>query len=253
LEFHVQRHGTIPSSSDIAFESIERGDARHGDVHIAAAQTRGRGRQGRTWHSEPGAGLYASIVLLPERVLPPAALTIAAGLAVHDAVRELGLVAAQLKWPNDVVAPCAGGVAKIAGILVETRGLDPAQPHYVVGIGVNVAQTSFPPELIAERAVASLTLCNIRTDVDRVLDILLVHLARRLAQIDADRAGLARDYLAATNLEHADVVVSAGESEHAGRIEALDVDEGLLLADMHGSVRRFALEIVRSLRVANVH
>ena len=249
MQFQIHRHGTIASTSETAFEALAAGTARHGDVHVAEAQSRGRGRLGRSWHRAPGEGLYLSAVLLPRSVLSPAGLTMAAGLAVLDAVNALGLERARLKWPNDVMVPAPDGDAKLAGILVETRGLDPARPHYVVGIGVNVAQESFPPELVHERAVASLKTCGIDADVSTLLEALLPHLSARVEQITADPARLARDFVTATGLNAERVFVVAGERELTGRIESFALDGGLVLLAPSGERTRLALEIVREIRV----
>ena len=250
MRFQVHQHGTVASTSETAFEALREHTARHGDVHVAQAQTRGRGRLGRSWHSDSGLGLYMSVVLLPERVLSPAGLTMAAGLAVRDAVLALGLSSARLKWPNDVVVPTAAGEAKLAGILVETRGLDPEHPHYVVGIGVNVAQVSFPSELVAERPVASLRTCGITTDVGGVLAELLPPLARRLDQITLDPTRLARDFVESLGLSAERVLLVQGEVAILGRLVSFDVDAGVVIAADDGRQHVVPLEIVRELRSA---
>lgn len=110
-----------------------------GTVVGAEEQTAGQGRLGRSWHSEPGAGLYFSVVL--RLAIPPAqlpVLTLALGLAAADAVRLLGGTPCDLRWPNDVLI----GDKKVAGILVQLHG-----SAVVAGIGLNVNQESFPPEL----------------------------------------------------------------------------------------------------------
>jgi BirA family transcriptional regulator, biotin operon repressor / biotin---[acetyl-CoA-carboxylase] ligase len=143
------------STSDEA-AALARAGAAHGTVVTADRQESGRGRQGRAWHSPPGANLYLSIVLrpgalrppLPPRSVPP--ITLAAGIAVCDAVRAAG-VAASLKWPNDVLI----GGRKVAGILTEmsSRGAGEAAvvDHVIVGIGVNLnlAPSDIPDELAA--------------------------------------------------------------------------------------------------------
>ncbi len=129
-----------------------RAGAPHGAVWIAETQTRGRGRQGRTWVSPPGENLLFSalfrIPCAPARVPP---LSLVCGLAVRDAVaRALGDDARVLvKWPNDVVVPTAGGLRKIAGILVESALAGSRVDHVVVGIGINVHTRSFPDDLAA--------------------------------------------------------------------------------------------------------
>jgi len=102
---------------------------------VAEYQTGGRGRRGRRWLSPLGHGVCLSVSWCFEiapRDLP--ALSLAAGVAVADALTELGVDGVQLKWPNDIVA--AGG--KLGGILVEVAG-EPGGPlRSVVGIGLNV-------------------------------------------------------------------------------------------------------------------
>jgi BirA family biotin operon repressor/biotin-[acetyl-CoA-carboxylase] ligase len=239
VRLRLIRHGEIDSTSERAFAAIANGSARHGDVHLATAQTRGRGRLGRRWSSPAGEGVYLSLVLLPPPPPPsPAALTIAAGLAAFDAAKALGVREARLDWPNDLVV----GAAKLAGVLVETRGLDPRAPHYVVGVGLNVLQREFPAELVAEREVASLATLGIDATVEQALAALLETLPRRLDRIDGEVDGLAAEFLRATGLLGARVRVLVGDAEHVGVLEGLSIAKGLVL---RGNAR-FPLEIVRA-------
>ncbi len=104
-----------------------------GDVVIADEQTAGQGRHGHTWHSEPGAGLYCSIVLEPAPLV-----TLALGLATVDAIEKVTGLRCDIRWPNDVML----GDRKVAGILVQLIGR-----KAVAGIGINLNHTGFPPEL----------------------------------------------------------------------------------------------------------
>jgi BirA family biotin operon repressor/biotin-[acetyl-CoA-carboxylase] ligase len=144
------------STSDLAAERARAG-APTGLVIAADAQTGGRGRLGRIWHSPAGENLYVSLLLRPRRgaaEIPP--LTLLAGAAVARAVAPLG-VSPRLKWPNDVqlVDPhSAGGRRlKLAGVLTEMASAGGRVEHVVVGIGINVNATAFPDEL-AERATS---------------------------------------------------------------------------------------------------
>jgi BirA family biotin operon repressor/biotin-[acetyl-CoA-carboxylase] ligase len=115
-----------------------------GTVVLAAEQTAGRGRFGRTWASEKGKGLYCSMILRP--ALAPAdatIMTLALGLAVGRAIQNLTGVCCDLRWPNDVLI----GGRKCAGILADMAAAGDKLRHVIVGIGVNVGQTEFPPEL----------------------------------------------------------------------------------------------------------
>jgi BirA family biotin operon repressor/biotin-[acetyl-CoA-carboxylase] ligase len=135
------------STNDDARRGAQAG-APHGAVFLADAQTQGRGRGGNAWHSPPGESLYLSILLRPN-VAPGALprLALVTGVAVARVVDALlpEPQRAQLKWPNDVHV--AG--KKLAGILVEASFRGGALGAVVVGLGLNVHTTSFPPELEA--------------------------------------------------------------------------------------------------------
>jgi BirA family transcriptional regulator, biotin operon repressor / biotin---[acetyl-CoA-carboxylase] ligase len=121
-----------------------RAGAAEGAVLVAEGQSHGRGRQGRSWISPPGAALTFSVLLRP--AMPPAErgwLPLLTGVALASAVQAATGVDVALKWPNDVLA----GGAKLAGILAEQAG-----DAVVVGVGINVG--AGPDDLPAARAGA---------------------------------------------------------------------------------------------------
>jgi BirA family transcriptional regulator, biotin operon repressor / biotin---[acetyl-CoA-carboxylase] ligase len=151
------------STNDRARELASQG-APHGTLVTAAAQTAGRGRQGRTWSAPPGASLLCSVVVRE----PPRLLPLVAGVAVAEAIGG----EARIKWPNDI--HLAG--RKVAGILVEGR---PQERWAVVGAGVNVAVEldDLPGELRETAGTLGLT----ASDVEDVLTRYLAALERALA------------------------------------------------------------------------
>lgn len=104
-------------------------------VVLAERQTAGRGRRGRKWVSPFGENIYYSLALRIEGgIRQLEGLSLLVGLAVLKTLRECGVKAAGLKWPNDVLV----GRRKIAGVLLELLG-DPADVcHVVIGVGINV-------------------------------------------------------------------------------------------------------------------
>ena len=131
------------STNRVAMELGYAGEPE-GTVVIAEQQTAGRGRAGRSWHSERGTGLYFTLLLRP-KLAPVQAplLTMIAGLSAHAAIRAQTGLAVDLKWPNDVVI----GGKKLGGILTEMYA-EPSQIRFViVGVGINVNQEEFPAEL----------------------------------------------------------------------------------------------------------
>jgi BirA family biotin operon repressor/biotin-[acetyl-CoA-carboxylase] ligase len=122
----------VGSTNDLAWEWAALG-APEGALVVARAQTRGRGRAGRTWLSPAGGGLWFSVVLRPGLVHPSAGmLPLAVGFGVAGGLRRLGLPA-ELKWPNDVLV----GGRKVCGVLVEGRFSGSRLATAVVGVGVN--------------------------------------------------------------------------------------------------------------------
>ncbi len=140
------------STNDDAKRAAREG-AAHGATWVAETQTRGRGRQGRTWLSPRGENLLASVLLriaCPPARVPPLALV--AGLAVRDAAaRALGRASSArvlVKWPNDVVVRGVdGALKKLAGVLVESQIAGGKVDSVVVGFGLNVHTRAFPPEI----------------------------------------------------------------------------------------------------------
>lgn len=119
---------TLESTQDRVFELLEEGQA---DLLVVSAenQTRGRGRQGREWISEPGRSLTLSIGFKMEaRRLE--GLSLLVGLATREAI---GMNEIELKWPNDLMLRDQ----KVGGILIESRSRGP-EALVAVGIGVNL-------------------------------------------------------------------------------------------------------------------
>jgi BirA family biotin operon repressor/biotin-[acetyl-CoA-carboxylase] ligase len=119
-------------------------DTPEGAIFLAEEQTAGRGRSAHSWHSERGTGIYCSFLLRPP--MTPAEslwLSLISGVAVQDAVRETCGLAADIRWPNDLLL----NDKKFAGILTEMSSEGNKVHHAVVGIGVNVNHRSFPGDL----------------------------------------------------------------------------------------------------------
>jgi BirA family biotin operon repressor/biotin-[acetyl-CoA-carboxylase] ligase len=138
----IDWHDVVASTMTEASHLAAAG-APSGAVVGAEEQTDGQGRQGRSWHSETGLGLYVSIVL--RRQYTPSTLpvvTLALGLAVQEAILKYANLACDLRWPNDVLVQSK----KCAGILTQLESS--THPSAIIaGIGVNVNHSSFPAEL----------------------------------------------------------------------------------------------------------
>lgn len=237
----VHRH--LPecrSTNDEAAAWARRG-APEGALVTADTQTKGRGRLGRVWHSPLGESLYFSLVLRPRLAphrLPP--LTLVAGIAVAEAIESEG-VAVELKWPNDLLI----SGRKVAGILTEMscRGLSVEQ--VVLGIGVNLNVSKFPPEL--EKSATSLhSATGRRIDPARFTARLCGRLESLYRRFLAEGpAPLFPEWRRRATLFGRTVEVLTPEGRVRGVAEALDDEGALILRTNEGPIKIFAGEVVQ--------
>jgi BirA family biotin operon repressor/biotin-[acetyl-CoA-carboxylase] ligase len=198
-------------------------EASEGAVAVCDEQTSGRGRLGRSWQSPPGTAILCSILLRPpaERRMPE--LSLVGGMAAADAVEQALGLAAQIKWPNDVMV----NRRKVAGVLAEAR-----DGAVVLGVGLNVNQTR--DELPADQRSPAASLRTI-DGVERDRAPILAALLERLeAGYDAwCKGGLdaVYDFLGARDFLRGRRVTVDGTEGYAvgidrqGRLE-IDTDSG---------------------------
>lgn len=150
LQYKVHTVETV-KSTNTTVKSFAKEGAPEGYVLVASSQTNGRGRLNRVFFSPKGTGLYVSVLLRPDRVLPAYAITCMAAVALCETIEEFD-IDAQIKWVNDVYVKGK----KAAGILVESvLKQDGSLEYAVVGIGVNLyfPENGFPKS-IADTATA---------------------------------------------------------------------------------------------------
>ncbi|MDZ4086691.1 MAG: biotin--[acetyl-CoA-carboxylase] ligase [Tabrizicola sp.] len=139
---------TLPEIDSTNAEGFRRASTLSGPTWIVAGvQTAGRGRRARPW-SSPEGNFHGTLVLKPQEPAETVALrSFAAALALRDAFVQLTNLPQSfaLKWPNDVL--CNGG--KIAGILLESQGLNTPDATLCIGIGVNLIAAPDPSQVEA--------------------------------------------------------------------------------------------------------
>jgi BirA family biotin operon repressor/biotin-[acetyl-CoA-carboxylase] ligase len=129
----VEVFESVASTLDVAHERAAAG-AQAGTLILADAQTAGRGRQGRSWTSEPGAGIWLTLIERPKDRSSLDVLSLRAGIGIVQALEPLMGEPLRLKWPNDVYR----GAGKLAGILVEARWRGSELDWVAIGVGLNV-------------------------------------------------------------------------------------------------------------------
>ena len=166
-------------STDSTNKELRRRLDQSGDLTIIAArmQSAGRGQGEHTWHSAPGQNLTFSI-LLRHRLLKASdalAVTSIMALGIRDYLRSKG-IEPWIKWPNDIWV----GEKKICGILVENTIHDGKIEFSIVGVGLDLNQTDWPPELPNPVSLKELT--GQEYDTHEELDKLAEAIARRSSQ-----------------------------------------------------------------------
>lgn len=147
---------------------------REGDIIWAERQTAGRGQRGHTWQSNEGENLTFTALLEPT-FLPPSeqfSLLQVVALAMADMLSEYG-IEAKIKWTNDIYV----GDSKLVGILMEHKLRGAVIGRTIAGIGLNVNQTEFDPEL--PNPTSMRLIAGREFDRKEVLERIALHLKNR--------------------------------------------------------------------------
>ena len=231
----IVRLDTVDSTQSVAFALAERGAAVR-TVVVADQQLAGRGRRGRTWRAPAGTSLLASIVVrprLPQSLLSTLSLTTA--VAVAEALRRVAKVDARLKWPNDVLV--AG--KKVAGILLESRMSGGSSVVTIIGVGINLGQREFPPDL-AEGATSIALETGQAPSRESVL-------AALLEEFDAWRARLEGEGFGPVREAWRRLSDTLGRRVTVDTVTGLAADldtDGALLIDVAGTLTRVLAGVV---------
>ncbi|MDP2562549.1 bifunctional biotin--[acetyl-CoA-carboxylase] ligase/biotin operon repressor BirA [Psychrobium sp. 1_MG-2023] len=175
IEHQVAVETVVGSTNELIKDKIKQGElisAASGYTVFAEAQTAGRGRRGRTWASPLGASLYFSMHWRFEQgISATMGLSLAVGIALSEALVELGVNELGLKWPNDVYYQGR----KLAGILIELEGQGSDSCDIVIGVGINVQLPDSVTEQI-DQPFADLAQTGINLDRNVIAATILRHL-----------------------------------------------------------------------------
>lgn len=169
-------------------ELLRRPAPEHGcTVLLAERQTGGRGRRGRQWVSPLAAHVYLSVSRRFEGGLSRlGGLSLVAGIAACEALREMGFTGVGLKWPNDLVVAEGKGLRKLGGLLVEGGGETAGAARAVIGLGINVRMPVATAGGIDQPWIDLATMSSQPPTRNVVVAMLLSHLLPALQQFDAE-------------------------------------------------------------------
>jgi BirA family biotin operon repressor/biotin-[acetyl-CoA-carboxylase] ligase len=243
----IVRFDSLPSTNLEAARRATEG-AAEGLCVIASEQTAGRGRLQRQWVSPKGAGLYFSILLRPpfaQSAWP--LITLMAGVAVSDALREACALETDIKWPNDILV----NEKKVCGILAESVET-PTGRAVVVGIGINISSQSFPEELQSEATSIEIATGR-RFELDIVLDALIVALTRnyKTLKLADGPETIVRAWLARSSYGEGKLVrVVESNATIVGTTRGLERDGALRVETSAGEIKLVRAGDVTSVRPA---
>ena len=225
---------SMTSTNAVLKQAAESG-AGHGTLALCERQTQGRGRRGRIWVSPKGQGIWMSLLIRPKLAPSQAQLiTLAAALAMAEAVAgETGLDP-KIKWPNDLTV----SGKKICGILLELSGDLDHIAYVVVGTGLNVGKDAFPPEL-NHQATSLETELGYPVKRAPILRAYLAAMERHMESLEkSGLAGILPAYEKRSCTLSQPVRVEGGGESFVGIAAALDEDGALLVKLENGTLRR---------------
>lgn len=211
-----------------------------GTAIIAHHQRAGRGQFGNVWESAAGQNLTFSVIFYPKFLAAQEQfwLNIAVSLALHELLQQLlPNKTVAIKWPNDILL----NNKKVSGILIETALNGNSISHAVAGIGLNVNQTDFAPQLFKATSMAQEGGQSFDTDV--VLNELFVLLEKYYLALKSEtqKAALKERYLNALYGYRQTLIVEIDQQPREATI--LGVNRyGQLLARVDGEERVFGFK-----------
>lgn len=208
-----------------------------GHVCLTESQQQGRGRRGKHWVASPYRNIIMSIAWQFQS--GPAALgglSLVAGVAVANALAELGVEQVKLKWPNDIILENK----KLGGLLIEMQGESSGPCLAVLGIGINVDMGEIAQKEIDQPWTDIKKVTDHDYDRNQLAAILIQHLSRSFTEFESNGFDAFREQwlmLHAYSNQHVKVI--QGEREHFGKISDIGNNGALYLRDEQGREQQF--------------
>lgn len=141
---------SVDSTNNYAMALAHEGLAQHGMAVFSHEQTAGKGQRGKSWLALKGSNIVLSLIIKPDalQLTQQFQLSALVAVAVHQFLSHYAGEETKIKWPNDVY----WRDRKAAGILIENiisskESGGGKWQWAIAGIGININQTEYPPEL----------------------------------------------------------------------------------------------------------
>lgn len=231
---------SLDSTNNYAANLLKEGLLVDGTVIVSGEQTAGRGQRNSQWHAEP----YKNIIFtcfveyVNLSVDSQDSITHFVSLAIVDFLKEKNIFA-EIKWPNDILI----GNSKISGVLIENQIKSYRCISSIIGIGINVNQTSFGDWNATSMQVQT----GSEYDIQELVFSLIEKLQNRFQQIQAfDFNSLKKEYLDLMWLKDQESEFEDQNGTFKGTIQGTD-ENGRLLIESNGSIQSYDLKQIKFL------
>lgn len=228
-------------STNACARTLADAGLEQGTVVLADYQTAGRGRQGRSWLSEPALNILLSIILRPSISKEQASLlTFYAAVSVARVLEQMNVGAVECKWPNDVLL----NGKKCSGILLENSFQQDRLVYSVIGIGINVNQSQFENG-ISTHATSLAKESGLTFDRKDIIQTLLKETDRLLPSLANGHINLIVDeWKLRCTMFGKTVTLSQGEETISGTAVRLELDGGLVISTATGQSTYYAGDVM---------
>lgn len=235
LTFDLHIFNKIDSTNNFLLNNFQSLQLDNNLIPVVAAeiQTKGRGRIGRSWHSELGSGLTFSLLwFFKKGTAELAGLSLTIGVAIIRVLRSFFINQVQLKWPNDLLH----NNCKLCGILVELRGKANGPTHAVIGIGVNFNLSSSLKSIIQQDVTDLYQITGKHHDRNVFLSALLLELCNILSDFQAHGFSYFRDEWISYHAYQDKIVklTLPNNTSVIGRVDGINADGSLCLLTSTG-------------------
>jgi BirA family biotin operon repressor/biotin-[acetyl-CoA-carboxylase] ligase len=234
------KHDSLTSTSSFISDLLKHQALEEGTVVITDYQDAGRGLGEHSWQSNRGENLLMSLLLYPAFLSASRQfhLSRVASLALCDALETLG-IDAEIKWPNDILTV----KGKIAGILIEHSVTAGTISRTIVGLGLNLNQTVFPPFQVPASSLRLETgqLVNV-SDVGELVETCLMRRYHELKEGLTEQ--LEKEYLELLFKAGIPSAFESGEDVFTGTIKGVN-DFGELMVEHKGEIRTYGHGAIR--------
>jgi BirA family biotin operon repressor/biotin-[acetyl-CoA-carboxylase] ligase len=207
----------------------------NGTVILAEKQSKGRGRNEKVWYSAKDQNLTFSILINSKKYINYNfnLINFCSSLSVALAIENLYQLKTALKWPNDVLI----NGKKVAGILLESTSLGNKLEKLVIGIGININQTSFQGDFAIVPTSVRIELNGRSADRERTLAEILNIFEEHLLKLENNPAEILDDWRLKCRMIGEKIAVTEGENIKYGIFEDVD-EEGYLLLKSKGKIEK---------------